>query len=50
VKFGDKVRLVGACTDEYVIEDEMNSRFRFACIEKDGVCIKGDIAIPKGTK
>lgn len=47
VKFGDKVKLVGPCTDTYSVEDEMNQRFRYTCVKKDGVCIKGDIGIPK---
>ena len=43
VKFGDKVRLDGPCSGTYRLEDEMNQRFRYACVKKDGLCIKGDI-------
>lgn len=50
VKFGDKVKLVGKCTGEYVVRDEMNARYRYACIknESSGLCIKGDIAMYEG--
>lgn len=43
IKFGDKVRLEWPCAWTYQVEDEMHSRFRYACVNRDGLCIKGDI-------
>ncbi len=45
VKFGDKVELIGdhGCQWQYQVEDEMNERYRFSDIHRDGVPIKGDL-------
>lgn len=51
LRWGDKVKLTGGkCAGIYSVEDEMGKRFRTGCIKRDGACIKGDIAVPKGSK
>ena len=50
LKFGDKVNLKWPCSWVYQVEDEMNSRYRTSCIQKEGGCIKMDIAIKQGEK
>ncbi len=46
IKFWDVVTLKSSNWTKYsvVVEDEMNSRFRYSCIQKQWVCVKWDIA------
>ena len=48
IKWGDKVMMCRKDSPDYCVyfevHDEMNSRFRYACVNKDGYCIKMDIA------
>lgn len=43
LKFWDKIKLEWPCSWTYSVEDEMNSRFRYGCVEREWRCIHWDI-------